>query len=99
MGNASKSLSKDKAAAPTVEAGTIFRNVRADYMPGAGVLEDEGEVAEVMRRRMATRLTETERTTLILYAELGSLSQLAEVLKVSKSRAYREIKEIKRKIL
>lgn len=92
-------MGKKRTSLRSGEAARIYRNVKGLYLPGAGLFEDEGDRAAVLRKRMAERLTETERTTLILYAELESLAAVAEVLKVSKSRIYREIQEIKRKLL
>ena len=92
MGNERKTLTK-------TELSEVYRKARKDYMPDFSPFREVGDRAELMRRRMATRLTETERTTLILYAELGSLQKLADQMNVSKSRINREIQEIKRKLL
>jgi len=81
------------------ELSALYRKARKDYMPDYGPFREASDRAETIRRRMASRLTETERTTLILYAELGSLQKLAVQMGVSRSRIYREIQNIKRKLL
>ena len=77
----------------------LYRMAREDYSPDFSQFRVWSDRAEQLRRRMATRLTETERTTLILYAELGSLQKLADQMGVSKSRINREIQDIKQKLL
>lgn len=81
------------------ELAELYRRTRASYLPDFGPFRDWSDRAEQLRRRMATRLTETERTTMILYAELGSLQKLADQMGVSKSRIYREIHNIKQKLI
>lgn len=81
------------------ELADLYRRTREHYAPDFGPFRDWSDRGEQLRRRMARRLTETERTTLILYAELGSLQKLADQMQVSKSRIYREIQNIKRKLL
>lgn len=81
------------------ELSKVYRQARRDYLPDFTPFREGSDMAEMIRRRMATRLTETERTTLILYAELGSLQKLADQMDVSKSRINREIQKIKHKLL
>ena len=81
------------------ELADLYQRTRDAYDPDFSPFRECSDRCEMVRRRMATRLTETERTTLILYAELGSLQKLADQMNVSRSRIYREIQTIKRKLL
>ena len=78
-----------------------FAQVKADYEPVENVefLDEVEERANVVKRLMATELTEGERNILILYSEFSSIAEVAKVLGVAKSTARLEIVKIRNKIL
>lgn len=75
-----------------------FSRIREDYEPSADIWGAENERANEVKVAMKRALTEGERNTLILYAELGSLAEVARVLGVSKSTAGNQLTKIRAKI-
>lgn len=75
-----------------------FNRIKEDYEPTKEIWGAENERAERIKEIMSEVLTEGERNTLILYAELQSLAEVARVLKVSKATAGNQIQRIRRKI-
>ena len=75
--------------------------VKSDYEAVEDVefLDEVEERANVVKRLMATELTEGERNILILYSEFSSIAEVAKVLGVAKSTARLEIVKIRNKIL
>lgn len=73
--------------------------IRADYEPHRAddVFAPEDR-AERVKRAMAERLTEAERTVVILYAEVRSLRKLGVALGVSHATVRKELDRIRGKI-
>lgn len=64
-----------------------------------GLFSDEDDRMQALRLIISSRLNEADRNILALYAELGSVRKLGEVLRVSKSSAAQQIQRIREEVL
>lgn len=69
-----------------------------DYVPGKGIFDEDAPRVRAVKRCIAENLNEAERFIIVMYAELGSVRKLAEVIGVHYSTLYREIRRIRTKI-
>ena len=79
------------------ERGTYrpdYREIRKDYAFSA---TDEGE-CRLLKWVIDNKLTEPERVTIILYAELGNLRALVPYLGVSLTTVHKTVKRVQGKI-
>lgn len=76
-----------------------YRRARADYRFNPSILcEDDPKVAKV-KAIIEKRLTQADRTIILLYAETGSYRKLGQMLGLSHMTARREIMRIRKTIL
>lgn len=68
------------------------------YRPDDDIFNDEPEKVRLTKEAIFECLSETDRLLICLYAEIGSLRKLGELLGVSRTTAYFQIKEIKKKV-
>lgn len=80
--------------------GDFLKRVMDEYRPDLGIFNtDDPKMTELKRVCFETdTLTQAEKIILILYAELASTRRLGEILGVSGTTAYFEIKRIQDKI-
>lgn len=70
-----------------------------DYEKDDDIFSNESQKVKVIKDAISNRLTEAEKIILLLYAETGSMRQLAKDLDVSHSSVIKAVDEIKLKIL
>lgn len=69
------------------------------YRPNETIwCSDTYEILRI-KQLIAYRLSEVERRIILLYAELGSCKKLGDLLNVSTSTAYLQVKKIQKKII
>ena len=69
------------------------------YKPDQSIWQAEPDKVHKIKSVIAYRLTEVERRIILLYAELGSCKKLGNILNVSTSTAYLQVKQIQKKII
>lgn len=77
------------------QAVTMFKNIRPQYE--FDTIWSESERGRVLMNAV-NRLDLADRTMILLYAEVSSVSKLAKMIGVSKTRMYLEIQRIREKI-
>lgn len=98
------SVAKDKIL-PNVPAGVklprgFIKRLKSEYEPMGIFDEDGNEKAELVKRRMMERLTDSEFWIVVQFAELnGNYSALARLYGVSQPTATRWMKRIVKKII
>lgn len=76
----------------------LYREVRHDYDPDPDMMTREGDVTRRLKVALS-RMTPTDRTIMVLYAECRSLRKLGAILGVSRTTAQAEIRRIRKLIL
>ncbi|WP_418981738.1 sigma factor-like helix-turn-helix DNA-binding protein [Alistipes sp.] len=83
---------------PTKTDWQSYRRLEAEYARSAGVFDEDDPLIGCCRAALRA-LPEADRRVFVLYAELGSVRRLSEVLGVSKSTAHNRVCEIREKLL
>lgn len=76
-----------------------YKDIREDYAPQEGIFADEPDRVARVKWIIENRLTETERTLILLYTDCQSFRQLGRRLGLSHTTVYTLIKNIKKKII
>lgn len=84
--------------AQPIDPHKLLREVSPDYQFNASVMSDDSPKVATIKWRLDHLLNPAERNTIILYAELGSIREVAKILNVSKSFMADKINEIKNKL-
>lgn len=69
-----------------------------DYRPDDGIFSEDEDIVRILKKIVYTRLDETDRRILIVYADLGNVRDTAEIFRVSSTTIWWRIKSIKEKI-
>lgn len=80
------------------DAVAIFKAVRPEYEFNPDIFCGDGPKARAVKWVCSNRLEDAERVLMYLYAELGSVRDLAQMLGVARSTLGDEIKRIKDKV-
>lgn len=75
-----------------------YHNVRTEYLSDSGIFSNETLKQKAVKNFIRTKLSASEQTVIALYAEVGSLSRLSEILNIPKSTIHVEVQKIQRKI-
>ena len=79
-------------------AAELYKSIRPEYEHDPDVFcPDSPRVRRV--KEAVERLAEADKVIIRLYAELGSLSKLGEMLGVSKDTAWKEVRRIRAEIM
>lgn len=73
------------------------RALMNQYLPNNDIFSEESEKLRLTKKAL-WQLSETDRLLICLYAEIQSLRKLGELLGVSRTTAYLQIKQIKERI-
>lgn len=76
-----------------------LKNIFEDYSKDDSIWSDESPKIKVIKDAIDLKLTQAEKIILLLYAETGSMRQLAKDLEVSHSSVIKAVDEIKLKVL
>lgn len=76
-----------------------LKNILEDYTKDDSIWSEESPKVKVLKDAIDLKLNEAEKIILLLYAETGSMRQLAKDLEVSHSSVIKEIDEIRMKVL
>lgn len=80
------------------EAVRLYKQIRPDYEYVPRAIEGESNRAQLLKWVCSNRLETGEKALVYLYAELGSITDLAQMLRVGRSTLGDELLRIKRKI-
>ena len=75
-----------------------YRHIFTDIMGESGIFDNSPDKLRKTKRVILSRLTQSEQTIIVLYAELGSFAKLGVALGIPKSTIQDEVKRIQRKI-
>lgn len=75
-----------------------YRHIFGDIMGDSGIFDDSPDKLRKTKGVILSRLTQSEQTIIVLYAELGSFAKLGVALGIPKSTIQDEVKRIQRKI-
>lgn len=75
-----------------------YRHIFADLMGSDGIFDESGDKLRRAKRVILSRLTQSEQTIIVLYAEYGSFAKLGAALNIPRSTIQDEVKRIQRKI-
>lgn len=89
---------KAKKTYRVADAVEIFKAVRPEYEYNADIFCGDGARVKRAKWVCSHRLEDAERVLVYLYAELGSVRDLAQMLGVARSTLGDEIKRIKDKV-
>lgn len=89
---------KAKAVYRVEDATEIYKAIRGEFEFSADVFCKDGERARRAKWVCSNRLDRAEQVLIYLYAELGSVRDLAQMLGVARSTLGDDIKRIKDKI-
>lgn len=81
------------------EIAREYKDIRKDYAYDGGIFADEPDRVARVKWIIENRLTETERTLILLYADCQSFRKLGRRMGLSHTTVYTLIKGIKKKIL
>lgn len=83
----------------TNERVRSLREIREDYAWNPDIMNNEPEVTNRLKEIIDTKLTLTDKTIILLYADCGSLRILGKRLGVSHMTIRRSVQRIKKIIL
>ena len=75
-----------------------YHGIRTEYLSDAGVFSNDTLKQKVVKDFIRSKLSTSEQTVITLYAELGSLSKLSQILNISKSTIHIEVQRIQKKV-
>lgn len=81
------------------EAVAEYRKLRKDYRYKGGILVDDDPKVAAVKRIIETKLTQADRTIILLYIDCMSYRRLGRMLHLSHMTARTEVLRIKKKIL
>ena len=76
-----------------------YRDIREDYAWEPDIMSAEPERTALLKEIIATRLSEVDRTIILLYADCQSTRKLGARMGMSMMTVWREIRRIKAKII
>lgn len=75
-------------------AREIIKTASPDYLPDLSIFATDGERVAMLKQALA-RLSQADRTIVILYAETASLREVAKMLNVSHTTIRTELQRIR----
>lgn len=84
----------------TSKMGTIdvlLKDIRGSYAPSRDPFADEADITDRLKRAVA-RLSSSDQTIILLYAEDRSMRKVAKRFKVSVAYIHKEIERIRKEI-
>lgn len=81
------------------DAVNQYRLLRKDYKPKGGILDDDEPRVASIKRIIETKLTQADRTIMLLYVDCMSYRKLGRMLHLSHVTARTEVLRIKKMIL
>lgn len=81
------------------EVARDFREIRKDYIYNPDIMSPDNERFARLKEIIETKLSQVDRTIIILYADCGSYRKLGQRLGVSHMTIRKEVQRIKQIIL
>ena len=76
-----------------------YKVIRDDYRPSADIFSEEGERSAALKQIIEEKLTQVDRTLLLMYADCASLRKLGTRLGISHTLLGKEIRRIREQVL
>lgn len=89
---------KDRRTYSVADAVETYRAIRGEFEYTGGIFDRDTPRVRLLKWVCSNRLETAERVLVYLYAELGSIRDLAQMLGVARSTLADEMKRIKNKI-
>lgn len=89
---------KDRRTYSVADAVETYRAIRGEFEYTGGIFDRDTPRVRLLKWVCCNRLETAERVLVYLYAELGSIRDLAQMLGVARSTLADEMKRIKNKI-